>query len=186
MTTILSDNSKPDTTDAHGAISEEESKYLTFKLADEEYGVEILKVREINVVMDITGVPRMPTYMKGVINLRGRVIPVVDLRLKFGLEEIEYTEETCIIVVDVGNEIGIIVDTVSEVLDIKGENIEPPPSIGRSVDTSFILGMGKVGDAVKILLNIDQVLTSNELIDIASAAKVAESSTEPSVPDSVD
>ncbi len=142
-------------------------KYLTFKLADEEYGVEILKVREINGVMDITAVPQMPAYTKGVINLRGKVIPVVDLRLKFGLDEIEHTEQTCIIVVDVGKEIGIIVDTVCEVLDIKDENVEPPPSVGGAVDTSFIRGMGKVGDAVKILLDIDKVLTADELSSIA-------------------
>jgi purine-binding chemotaxis protein CheW len=114
--------------------------------------------------------------MKGVINLRGKVIPVTDLRLRFGLEEAEHTEQTCIIVVDVGREIGIIVDTVSEVLDIKGENIEPPPSMGESVDTSFILGMGKVGDAVKILLDIDKILTSEELVDVTSITMAAEGS----------
>ncbi len=145
-------------------------KFLTFQLADEEYGVEILKVREINGVMDITAVPQMPLYMKGVINLRGKVIPVVDLRLKFGLPEIERTEQTCIIVVDVGREIGIIVDTVSEVLDIVGENIEPAPEMGGAVKTDFILGMGKVGDAVKILLDIDKVLTCEELDLISSTA----------------
>lgn len=152
------------------AATGDAGKYLTFKLADEEYGVEILKVREINGVMDVTTVPQMPIFMKGVINLRGKVIPVTDLRLKFGLEEAEHTEQTCIIVVDVGKEIGIIVDTVSEVLDVKSENIEPPPSMGGSVDTSFILGMGKVGDEVKILLDIDKVLTSAELADMTSVA----------------
>ena len=146
-------------------------KYLTFKLADEEYGLEILKVREINGLMDITAVPRMPVYMKGVINLRGKVIPVVDLRLKFALVEAEHTEQTCIIVVDVGREIGIIVDTVSEVLDITGDNIEPPPSMGESMDTSFILGMGKVGDTVKILLDIDEVLSSDDVVQLASATR---------------
>ena len=159
-------------------LTREAGKYLTFKLAEEEYGLEILKVREINGLMDITAVPQMPIYMKGVINLRGKVIPVVDLRLKFGLDEIEHTEQTCFIVVDVGKEIGIIVDTVSEVLDMKAEDIEPPPALGSSVDTSFILGMGKVGDAVKILLDITKILTSDELTDIASAADAAESSTE--------
>lgn len=157
-------------------LTREAGKYLTFKLAGEEYGVEILKVREINGLMDITAVPQMPAFMKGVINLRGKVIPVTDLRLKFGLEEIEHTEQTCIIVVDVGKEIGIIVDTVCEVLDIKGENIEPSPAMGGSVDTSFILGMGKVGDAVKILLDINKVLTSEELADVTSAATTAEGS----------
>jgi len=148
-------------------------KYLTFKLSGEEYGVEILKVREINGLMDITAVPRMPTYMKGVINLRGKVIPVIDLRLKFGLVEAEHTDQTCIIVVDVGQEVGIIVDTVSEVLDIPSANIEPPPTMGGGVDTSFILGMGKVGEAVKILLDINQVLTTDELCNVVSVAQSA-------------
>lgn len=138
-------------------------KYLTFKLAEEEYGLEILRVREIIGVMDITAVPQMPPYMKGVINLRGKVIPVVDLRLKFGFSEAQYTEQTCTIVVDVGKEIGIIVDTVSEVLDIASDRIEPPPTVGNSTDTSFILGMGKVGDAVKILLDICKVLAGEDL-----------------------
>jgi purine-binding chemotaxis protein CheW len=156
--------------------SDHGGKFLTFKLADEEYGVEILKVREINGVIDITAVPRMPAFVKGVINLRGKVIPVIDLRLRFGLEELEHTEQTCIIVVDVGREIGIIVDTVSEVLDIAGEDIEPPPSMGGSVDTSFILGMGKVDKTVKILLDIDKVLTNEELTDVTSVAMRAEGS----------
>ena len=149
-------------------------KYLTFKLADEEYGVEILKVREIIGLMGITAVPRMPAYMKGVINLRGKVIPVIDLRLKFGLCEIEHTEETCIIVVDVGREVGIIVDTVSEVMDVVSSAIEPPPAMGNDVDTSFILGMGKVEDAVKILLDIDKVLTGKELAAVTTAAIASE------------
>ena len=178
MTTTLLDERKGTAISAERTTHEEDQKYLTFKLADEEYGVEILKVREIIGVMNITAVPQMPAYMKGVINLRGKVIPVVDLRLKFGLEEIEHTEETCIIVVDVGREIGILVDTVSEVLDVAAENVEPPPEMGRSVDSSFILGMGKVGDAVKILLDIDRVLTTDELVDISSAANTAEPSTE--------
>ena len=145
-------------------------KYLTFSLADEEYGLEILKVREINGIMDITAVPQMPDFIKGVINLRGKVIPVVDLRLKFGLESIEYTEATCIIVVDVGTLTGIIVDTVQEVLDIEDEQIDPPPPLGASVDTSFILGMGKVKDEVKILLDIDKVLTAEEMARVEEAA----------------
>ena len=145
-------------------------KYLTFKLAEEEYGVEILKVREIIGVMDITAVPRMPSYMKGVINLRGKVIPVVDLRLKFSLDQIEVTRiRRARIVVDVGRDIGIIVDTVSEVLDIVSDQIEPAPSLGGGLDTTFILGMGKVGEHVKILLNINQVLSAEELSDVTLA-----------------
>ncbi len=152
------------------ATGEKGGKYLTFHLDGEEYGVEILKVREINGLMNITSVPCMPAYMKGVVNLRGQVIPVIDLRLRFGLEEAEHTEMTCIIVVDVGQELGLIVDAVSEVLDITDENIEPPPALGASVDTSFIRGMGKVGEAVKILLEIDRVLTQDELLDLATVS----------------
>ncbi len=179
MTTTLGDTERASSAALDSGSQEEKQKFLTFKLADEEYGVEILKVREINGVMNITAVPRVPAYMKGVINLRGKVIPVVDLRLKFGLDEIEHTEQTCIIVVNVGQEIGIIVDTVSEVLDISRIDIEPAPAMGGSVDTSFILGMGKVGEAVKILLDIDKVLTTNELVDMTSVANAAEQSTEP-------
>lgn len=172
------ENPRTDAALTDQSIADKSGKYLTFKLANEEYGVEILKVREINGIMHITAVPQMPAYMKGVINLRGKVIPVVDLRLKFGLEEIEYTEQTCIIVVDVGKEIGIIVDTVSEVLNVSGENIEPPPAMGGSVDTSFILGMGKVNDTVKILLDVDRVLTTDEIVDIASTVDIAQPSNE--------
>lgn len=154
----------------------DESKYLTFKLAEEEYGIEILKVREIIGIMDITAVPQMPIYMKGVINLRGKVIPVIDLRLKFGFQEIEHTEQTCIIVVDVGRDIGIVVDTVSEVLDISGNNVEPAPTMGASVDTSFIMGMGKVGEQVKILLDIDNVLNSSELTEVGAISDDAQDS----------
>jgi purine-binding chemotaxis protein CheW len=142
-------------------------KYLTFGLAEEEYGLEILKVREIIGMMDITAVPRTPEFVRGVINLRGKVIPVVDLRLKFGMPGTAATEETCIIVVDVGSvEMGIIVDKVSEVLDIASDDIEPPPSFGVSVDTEFILGMGKANNKVTILLDISQVLTHEDLADL--------------------
>ena len=141
-------------------------KYLTFSLAAEEYGLEILKIREIIGIMDITAVPQMPVYVKGVVNLRGKVIPVIDLRLKFGLEPAEYTEATCIIVVDIGTLMGVIVDTVQEVLDIDGSQIDPPPPLGASVDTSFVLGMGKVREEVKILLDIDKVLSVDELREI--------------------
>lgn len=145
-------------------------KYLTFLLNDEEYGVEILKVREIIGIMDITRVPQTSEFVQGVINLRGKVIPVVDLRTKFRLPRAEYGEQTCIIVVDVGMLVGIIVDTVQEVHDIASAQIEPPPSLGGTVDTSFILGMGKVQDDVKILLDIDKVLTSEELVEVRQAA----------------
>ncbi len=145
-------------------------KYLTFLLDREEYGVEILKVREIIGLMDITKVPQTPDFVEGVINLRGKVIPVIDLRAKFGLARTDYNDQTCIIVVDVGTMMGIIVDTVNEVHDIPSAQIEPPPKFGAAVDTTFILGMGKAKDDVKILLDIDKVLTSAELVEIQQAA----------------
>jgi purine-binding chemotaxis protein CheW len=145
-------------------------KFLTFFLAGEEYGLEILKVQEIIGMMDITVVPRTPAFVKGVINLRGKVIPVVDLRLKFDMEVTEQTEQTCIIVVDVGNvEMGIIVDKVSEVTNIAAEDIEDAPSFGVDVDTDYILGIGKSEGRVKLLLDIDRVLSSQEVLDIHSA-----------------
>ena len=140
------------------------NKYLTFLLGEEEYGLEILRVREINGLMDITSVPRMPGYVRGVINLRGKVIPVVDMRLKFSMESIEDTKETCIIVVDLDSMfMGIVVDHVSEVLDIAQSNIEDTPAFGVNVDTEFILGMGKIQERVVILLDIKKVLSAGEL-----------------------
>jgi len=134
-------------------------KYLTFVLNKEQYGVEILKVREILVVLPITPVPQTPHFVKGVINLRGKVIPVVDTRLKFGMSETEHTNETCIIVVDVNSTMmGMIVDTVKEVLDITEDKIEDPPNFGSSIDSGLIRGLGKIGDKVNILLDIDRVL----------------------------
>lgn len=148
-----------------------EGKYLTFALGHEEYGLEILQVREIIGLMDITSVPRVPEYVKGVINLRGKIIPVIDLRLKFGMEKVEYTNETCIIVLNVADMMmGVIVDKVSEVLDITQDRIEPTPKFGTSLHTDFITGIGKVGDKVKILLNIERVLTEDAgLVDQISA-----------------
>ncbi len=149
-----------------------EGKYLTFILCDEEYGLEILKVREIIGLLDVTPVPQTPDFVKGVINLRGKVIPVVDLRLKFEMPPAEYTKETCIIVVDVDSLLmGIIVDTVSEVLEIKEGEIDPPPSFGDKVDVKFILGIGKIKGQVKILLNIDMVLSAEELSVLEQAAE---------------
>jgi purine-binding chemotaxis protein CheW len=138
-------------------------KYLTFALGSEEYGIAILKVREIIGYMTITAVPRMPEFVRGVINLRGQVIPVVDLRSRFGMETKETTEQTCIIVVDIHHEgrsfnAGLIVDRVQEVLDIEQNNIDDAPQFGAGVDTDFILGIGKAGSAIKILLDIDRVL----------------------------
>jgi purine-binding chemotaxis protein CheW len=147
---------------------DKEGKYLTFALAQEEYGLEILKVREIIGYIAVTAVPQTPHYVKGVINLRGQVIPVVDLRSKFGMETTDVTDETCIIVVEITragrkSSTGIIVDRVQEVLDIPGQDIEEPPQFDASVSTDFILGMGKVDQSVKILLDIDEVLAADGL-----------------------
>lgn len=143
-------------------------KYLTFRLANEDYGVEILKVQEIIGIMSVTRVPRTPASIRGVINLRGKVIPVVDLRSRFGMPGREDTKRTCFIVVRVqrgGTPIimGIIVDEVSEVLNVGADQIEPTPAFGAGVETQFILGMGKVGQRVLILLDIDKVLADDEL-----------------------
>jgi purine-binding chemotaxis protein CheW len=143
--------------------ADKEGKYLTFALANEEYGLEILKVREIIGYMEVTAVPQTPHYVRGVINLRGQVIPVMDLRAKFGMETTDVTEQTCIIVVEIECtdetfNTGIVVDRVQEVLDIEGQSIEEAPEFGSSVNTDFILGMGKIDDTVKILLDIDKVM----------------------------
>jgi purine-binding chemotaxis protein CheW len=149
-----------------------EGKYLTFVLGNEEYGIEILRVREIIGLMEITTVPQTPDYMKGVINLRGKVIPVIDLRLKFSMQEEDHTQETCVIVVEVNStSIGLIVDSVSEVSDISSEEIEEAPSFGQSIDTDFITGLGKVKDKVIIMLDIGVVLSAEELEIAENIAK---------------
>jgi purine-binding chemotaxis protein CheW len=153
-------------------ILKKDGKYLTFSLGAEEYGLEILKVREIIGYIEVTAVPQTPHHVKGVINLRGQVIPVVDLRAKFGMETAEVTEQSCIIVVEIVQSsrtcsMGIIVDRVQEVLDIIGDNIEDAPQFGASVNTDFILGMGKVDNTVKILLDIDKVLAGDHFDGIA-------------------
>ncbi len=141
-----------------------DGKFLTFVLGDEIYGIEILKAREIIGLMDITTVPQTPDYMKGVINLRGKVIPVIDLRMKFSMLENEHTKETCVIVVEVnGTSIGLIVDSVSEVADIDGAEIEDAPNFGQGIDSSFIMGLGKVKEKIIIMLDIDSVLSTAEL-----------------------
>jgi purine-binding chemotaxis protein CheW len=143
-------------------------KYLVFHLGREEFGIRVMKVREIMGIQDITAVPQTAAHVKGVINLRGKVIPVVDLRLKFGLPEQEYTLRTCIIVVQVrGGAVpllmGIVVDGVAEVLNLAAADIEDTPDFGDGTATPYLLGMAKVKGTVKILLEIDQVLTSHEL-----------------------
>lgn len=143
-------------------------KYLTFQLGNEEFAIQVLRVREIMGVQEITAVPHTPQYVKGVINLRGKVIPVVDLRLKFGLPEMEYSQRTCIIVVQIHSEaqkllIGVIVDAVSEVLTLQAGEIENTPDFGNGVATPYLLGMAKIKGKVKILLDIDIVLSAQDV-----------------------
>jgi purine-binding chemotaxis protein CheW len=157
------------------SASESEGKYLTFSLAGEEYGIGILKVKEIIGMMPITMIPQTPRYVKGVFNLRGKVIPVVDLRLKFEMEALDYSERTCIIVVEIGKNsdrilIGIVVDSVSEVLNIKGGDIEETPNFGSRLEADYILGMAKAAGGIKILLDIDRVLYAEELETLKVAA----------------
>ncbi len=149
-----------------------EGKYLSFVLNNEVYGIEILKVREIIGLMDVTSVPQTPDYMKGVINLRGKVIPVIDLRLKFSMPEEEHTQETCTIVVEVDNTfIGTIVDSVSEVMEINGNDIEDAPQFGQGIDTNFIMGLGKTKKTIVILLDIAKVLSADELAMVEEIAE---------------
>ena len=156
-------------------MTDREGKYLTFCLAGEEYGIGILKIKEIIGMMPITPVPRTPAYVKGVINLRGKVIPVVDLRLKFEMEEMGYTERTCIIVVETRGQlgsvlVGIVVDSVSEVLNIRAADIEEAPAFGARLNTDYILGMAKMNGGIKILLDIDKVLEVDEIEMLEKAA----------------
>ncbi len=158
-----------DETQAGKHTSGVSGKYLTFALGDEEYGLPVLKVREIIKMMDITLVPQVPGHVKGVINLRGKVIPVVDLRLKFGFPPQAYTERTCIIVVEVEMSaskvmMGIVVDAVSEVLNIAAEEIEETPEFGERVTTDYMKGIAKVKGTVKILLDLDRVLGADGVL----------------------
>ncbi|GFE62757.1 chemotaxis protein CheW [Geobacter sp. AOG2] len=152
----------------------ETRQYLTFKLAEEVFAVDVAKVREILELTTITKIPRTPDYMRGVINLRGSVVPVMDMRLKFGMEETEQTVNTCIIVVEVLHEdeivvIGALADSVQEVFELEPDQIEPPPNIGAKLNTEFILGMGKNGGQFIMILNIDRTFSSAEL-DLAGEA----------------
>jgi purine-binding chemotaxis protein CheW len=145
-------------------------KYLTFALADEEYGLPVLKVREIIKMMEITQVPKVPPHVKGVINLRGKVIPIVDLRLKFGFPPQEATERTCIIVVDAAlnggrSSLGFVVDGVSEVMNITADEIEPTPDFGEQFNTAYLQGVAKRGSHVKMLLDLDRVLSSASVLE---------------------
>ncbi|MCX7603291.1 MAG: chemotaxis protein CheW [Bryobacteraceae bacterium] len=160
---------------APGAGAGRQGKYLVFQLGREEFGVEVLKVREIMGLQQITEVPQTPHYVRGVINLRGKVIPVVDLRRKFGMADGEQTARTCIVVLQVRRRgggdpllMGVIVDGVSEVLTIHEQDVEDTPSFGEGIHLPYILGMAKVKGRVKILLDIDEVMTAQELAGLES------------------
>ena len=149
-------------------------QYLTFKLADEIFAFDVAKVREILELVSITKVPQTPEFMRGVINLRGSVVPVIDLRLNFGMQCTEDTVNTCIIVVEVNlNEeaiiLGVLADSVQEVVEMEPDLIEPPPKLGTKLNTEFIKGMGKVDNDFVMILEIDKVFSADELIDLQGA-----------------
>jgi purine-binding chemotaxis protein CheW len=157
------------------AAMERTEKYLTFRLADEEYGIGILGVQEIVSWMDITRIPRTPEFIRGVINLRGRVIPVLDLRARFGLPPQAQTPQTCIVVLQVRRDggritVGAIVDEVTEVLDLAPSQIDPVPEMGLAVDTAFLAGIGKSGQRVIILLEVARLLATRDWISVEQSA----------------
>lgn len=157
-------------------MAETYQKLLTFSLGSEGYGISILKIKEIIGMMDITPVPRTPEFIKGVINLRGKIIPVMDLRTKFDMEEKEYNERTCIIVAEVAMNgvqklLGVVVDMVSEVVTISDEQIEPPPEYGTNIEHGAILGIGKIKDRVVIILDIDEVFQCEEVMKMLENVK---------------
>ena len=171
ITRLATITSAPDS--AAAAVDSRAGKYLVFDLGREEFGIQVLKVREIMGIQDITAVPHTPAHVKGVINLRGKVIPVIDLRLKFGLPAAEYTQRTCIIVVQVEGAaapvpIGVVVDAVAEVLSLAAGDIEDTPDFGRGIVTPYLLGLAKVKGKVKILLDIGQALSHDDLRGIAT------------------
>ena len=149
----------------------QKEKYLTFAVGSEDYGIEIVHVTEIIGIQKITDMPDMPDYVKGVINLRGKVIPVMDVRLRFRMPEREYDDRTCIVVVNVnGMPVGLIVDTVREVADIPENQIELPPEVAQSGTQRYIKGLGKMGESVKILLNVEKLVRNEDMAAMKSVA----------------
>lgn len=150
-------------------------QYLTFQLKTEQYGVPIETVREINRVGEITPVPKTPEYVKGVMNLRGKIIPVVNLRIKFGMEHQDYTRDTCIIVIDTQiGQVGVIVDAVKEVVDLEDSQIEPAPMLGNERTMAFVKGMGKIDNKVIILVDVVSAFTADQLNHMASIGEATE------------
>jgi len=165
------ENSRLD--DEYDDFEEEDAmsnRYLTFHLGNEDYGIEIQYVTEIVGIQHVTEVPDMPEFVCGVINLRGRVIPLIDVRARFHMEAREYDDRTCVIVVNINeNSIGLVVDMVNEVLDIPEENVSPPPKVSQGSSSRYLKGMGKVGDEVKILLDVQRLLFNEELEQLGVA-----------------
>jgi purine-binding chemotaxis protein CheW len=155
-------------------LATEGCQFLTFQLGEELYGVDILRVQEIKGYTAVTRIPNTPGYIKGVLNLRGTIVPIIELRTKFAMPQVEYTMFTVIVVVVVKERVmGLVVDAVSDVLDIDTQDIQAPPEFGASVDVAFLNGIGKAGDKLVALLNIDRLLTDGEFQDVAATALAA-------------
>ena len=155
-------------------VDSRSGKYLTFFLASEEYGVDILKVQEIIGWMPITPVPLTAKYILGVINLRGKIHPIMDLKVKFGMDQCQVTDETCIIVIKTASlMMGVLVDKVSEVVNLASGDIEETPSFGADVNTEYLLGVGKTGGRVRLLLDIEKIITASDIIHLKKAAETS-------------
>ncbi len=166
--------------DIRTSYSRDDQQFLTFNLADEYYGVDILKVQEIKGYTTVTKIPNTPDYLKGVLNLRGTIVPIVDLRMKFGMGETEPTSFTVVVVVNVRNRVmGFLVDAVSDVLDLNAKDIQPPPQLGNTVDISFVAGIGNSNDHLVTLLDIDRVLTEDEVKAVDAIPSDVESGVAP-------
>jgi len=158
-------------TDHAAGLTADSDQFLTFTIQGEEYGIEILRVQEIKGISKVRPIPNAPSYIKGAMNLRGTVVPIIDLRCRFGMSEAEYNQFTVIIMVSVGAKvIGLVVDAVSDVLNITKDQIEETPDIGGEIDTSFFRGMGKIGEKLVLLLNIDRLLAGERLEAIDQTA----------------
>ena len=168
--------------------SHDDLQFLTFNLADELYSVDILKVQEIKGYTNATKIPNMPAYFKGVLNLRGTIVPIVDLRMKFGMGATEPTTFTVVVVVNIGNRVmGMLVDAVSDVLDLKAKDIQPAPELGSSVDTTFVAGLGNVNDHLVTILDINRVLSDDQLGKIPEILSEKENNSElPSIEEVTD
>jgi len=173
MSTATVDNTEH--REVRTTYSRDDQQYLIFNLADEYYGVDILKVQEIKGYTTVTRIPNTPDFLKGVLNLRGTIVPIVDLRVKFGMGVTEPTAFTVVVVVNVRNRVmGFLVDAVSDVLDMNAKNIQPPPDMGSSVDITFVAGIGNAQDRLVTLLDIDRVLTEEEVTVVGEIQDVNE------------